>query len=336
MERTIIFDVMGNDNGVKSACLAAFQFIKENIEYKIILVGDQKEIKKFCSENEQIKIYHSPNTASKSDSNIFDSYKENNSMNDGLNLLKQGRGAAILSSGDSGKYLASSIMIMKRLPNITRPAFMSIIPTIIPNKKFLFLDEGANLNVTEDYLVQWAKLGASFSKSVLKINSPKVSILNIGTEDYKGFEYHQKANEILKNANLKFEYQGYIESRYLLNGNSDVVVADGYAGNLTLKALEGTVLSFSKLLKNNIKKNFWRKMCAFLMKGVFKDVKEQLDYRNVGAAWILGVNGIVIKSHGSSDEKAYLGALYQIKLAIESNALNEFKKALSENNDNNE
>lgn len=330
MERTIIFDVMGNDHGVKSACLAAFEFVTKNIEYKIVLVGDQKEIKKFCSENEQIKIFHSPKTASKDNENILDSYKEENSMNDSLQLLKEGKGSAVLSSGDSGKYLTSAIMIIKRLPHIKRPAFMSMIPTIIPGKKFIFLDEGANLNVTEDYLVQWAKLGASFSKSVLKINSPKVSILNIGTEDYKGFEYHQKANEILKQSKLTFEYQGYIESRYLLNGDADVVVADGYAGNLTLKALEGTVLSFSKLLKNNIKKNFWRKMCALFMKGVFKDVKEQLDYRNVGAAWILGVNGIVIKSHGNSDEKAYLGALYQIKLAIESNALNEFKKVIND------
>lgn len=330
MDKTIIFDVMGNDNGVKSACLAAYNFVKKNIEYRIILVGDQNEIKKYCSESEQIKIFHNPNVVIKSNENLLDSYKEDNSMNAALHLLKEGRGCAVISSADSGKYLASSIMIIRRLENVSRPAFMSIIPTIYENKKFLLLDEGANLNTTEDYLVQWAKLGAAFSKSVLKINSPKVAILNIGTEDYKGFEFHQKANQKLNSTNLKFEYTGYIEPRYLLDGNVDVVVADGYGGNITLKSLEGTVLSFSKLLKSKIKKNFWRKLCALLMKGVFNDVKEQLDYRNVGAAWILGLNGIVIKTHGSSDEKAYIGALNQIKLAIESNALEEFKKALVE------
>ncbi len=328
MEKTIIFDVMGNDNGIKAGCLAASQFVKTNIEYKIILVGNKDKIKKYCLENEQIKIFHNPNVAAKSNESLLDSYKENNSMNSALQLLKDGKGSAVLSSGDSGKYLASSIMIIKRLSNVSRPAFMSIIPTIKNDKKFILLDEGANLNSNEDYLVQWAKLGASFSKSVFKIQNPKVSILNIGTECYKGFEYHQKANNILKSSNLKFEYSGFIESRYLLEGLVDVVISDGYSGNVALKSLEGTVLSFSKLIKQTIKKNIWRKFCAFLMRNVFKEIKEHLDYRNVGAAWILGVNGLVIKAHGNSDQKAYLGALNQIKLAIESNALIEFSKSL--------
>ena len=328
MEKTIIFDVMGNDNGIKAGCLAASNFVKANIEYKIILVGDKDKIIKYCSENEQIKIFHNPNVVTKSNESLLDAYKENNSMNSALHLLKEGKGSAVLSSGDSGKYLASSIMIIKRLPNVSRPAFMSIIPTIQPNKKFILLDEGANLTSNEDYLVQWAKLGASFSKSVLKIQNPKVSILNIGTENYKGFDYHQKANDILQSSDLKFEYTGFIESRYLLEGLVDVVIADGYSGNMTLKSLEGTVLSFSKLIKQKIKKNAWRKFCAFLMRNVFKEIKEHLDYRNVGAAWILGVNGLVIKAHGNSDQKAYLGALNQIKLAIESDALAGFTKSL--------
>lgn len=331
MEKIIIFDIMGNDNGIIEGIRAVQDFVKENIEYKIIIVGDKKEILKFCSENEQIKIYDSPNIVNKSVDDILNSHKEDNSMNTALKLLKQGKGLAVLSSGDSGKYLASSISIIKRIENVSRPAFMSIIPTIKKDKKFILLDEGANLTVNENYLIQWAKIGVAFSKSVLKINNPKVSILNIGTEDYKGFEFHRKANEILKNNNIKFEYSGFIETRELLEGNVDVVVADGYAGNLALKALEGTVLSFVKLMKNKINKNIWRKFCALLMKGTFKDLKEHLDYRNVGAAWILGVNGLIIKAHGSSDKKAYLGALHQIKLAIESNALEEFKKALKEN-----
>ncbi len=330
MDKVIIFDVMGNDNGVKAGVLAAVDFVKENIEYKVILVGDQAEINKYSGETEQIKIVHNPNIVKKSVEDIMNAHKEDNSMNESLKLLKEGKGLAVLSSGDSGKYLASSIMLIKRLPGVQRPAFMSIIPTIKEDKKFLLLDEGANLTTNEDYLIQWAKLGAAFSKNVLKVSNPKVSILNIGTEDFKGMSYHQKANEILKNSKLNFEYNGFIESRYLLEGECDVVVADGYSGNMTLKALEGTVLSFSRLMKSKIKKNLWRKLCAFMMKGAFNDLKEHLDYRNVGAAWILGVNGIVIKAHGGSDKKAYLGALNQIKIAIESNALEEFKKAIEQ------
>ncbi len=330
MNRTIIFDVMGNDNGVRAGVLAARDFIEKNIEYKIILVGDKNEINKYCEESEKIKIVDNPNVVQKNNEDLINAHREDNSMNTALKLLKDGEGAGVLSSGDSGKYLASAMMIIKRLPLASRPAFVSIIPTIKQDKKFLLLDEGANLNTTEEYLVQWSKLAAAFSKSILKVENPKVAILNIGTEDYKGFEHHQKANKILLESKNKFDYVGFIESRYLLEGNVDVVVADGYGGNMTLKALEGTVLSFTKLLKNNINKNIWRKFCAFLMKKTFKDVKEQLDYRNVGAAWILGINGIVIKSHGSSDVKAYLGALNQIKNAIESDALNKFKKSLEE------
>ncbi len=330
MGKTILFDVMGNDNGVKAGVLAALEFVKTNIEYKIILVGDHNEITKYCTESEQIRIVNNPNTVKKSQDNLAEAHKEDNSMNTALKMLKNGDGDAVLSSGDSGKYLTSSIMIVKRIDKVSRPAFMSIIPTIKENKKFLLLDEGANLKTTEDYLVQWAKLGVAFSKSVLKVENPKVSILNNGTEDNKGYDYHQEANKILKNSNIKFDYRGFIESRYLLEGNVDVVVADGFSGNIALKALEGTVLSFTKLLKSKIKKNLWRKLCAAMMRGAFKDIKEHLDYRNVGAAWILGVNGIVIKAHGSSDKKAYLGALNQIKLAIEANALEEFKKAIIE------
>lgn len=328
MTKTIIFDVMGNDNGVKNGVNAAIKFVKQFIDYKIILVGDKKEILKYTSENEKIVIYDSPNTVIKSKDDLLNSHKEDNSMNSSLKLLKEGKGLAILSSGDSGKYLASSMLILKRIPNVSRPAFMSVIPTIKEDKKFILLDEGANLNCNENQLVQWAKIGSVFSKNILHVERPQVSILNIGTEDYKGFDYHQKAHAILKNENNEFDYQGFIESRDLLEGKVDVVVADGFSGNITLKALEGTVLSFTKLMKTKIKKNIWRKFCALLLKGAFIDIKEHLDYRNVGAAWILGVNGIVIKAHGSSDEKAYLGALNQIKLAIESDALEKFKRAL--------
>lgn len=328
MMKTIIFDLNGNDNGIKSGIQAAKKFTKDFVDYKIILVGDQNEILKYIQESEKIQIFHSPNPVSKSMDNLATSHKENNSMNDALKLLKNQKGHAVLSSSESGKYLFSSMMILKKIPNVGRPAFMSIIPTIQEDKKFLLLDEGANLNITSDYLVQWAKLASTFSKVILKVNNPKVGLLNIGTEEYKGFDYHREANQILQSTRNNFEYVGFVESRNLLNGDYDVVVADGYAGNITLKALEGTVLSFSKLIKTKLSKNVFRKMPLLFLKNAFSEIKEHLDYRNVGAAWILGINGIVIKAHGSSDEKAYYGALNQIKMAIEANALEELKKAL--------
>ena len=328
MERTIIFDLNGNDNGISAGVLAAKEFTNKYPQYKILLVGDEVEIKKLIDENEQIKICHSPYEVTKDMTNLSTCFKEDNSMNKALNLLKENQGAAVLSSGDSGKYLMSSLMILKRLPNVSRPAFMSIIPTILENKKFLLLDEGANLHTSAEHLVQWAKLGAIFSKTILKIDNPKVGIVNIGTEDYKGHEFHQEANKILKANKHDFDYIGFIETRKLLEGFCDVAVADGFTGNITLKTLEGTVLAFSKLIKKQLTKNGFRKLAAACLKGAFSEIKEQLDYRNVGAAWILGINGIVIKAHGSSDQKAYLGALNQIRIAIETKALDQLKQTL--------
>lgn len=154
MMKTIIFDLNGNDNGIKAGVQAAKKFVNNFVDYKILLVGEKSEILKYVQENEKIEIFDSPITASKTSENLATSYKEKNSMNDALNLLKENKGQAVLSSGDSGKYLLSSMMILKKLNNVNRPAFMSIIPTIIENKKFILLDEGANLNTTSEYLVQ--------------------------------------------------------------------------------------------------------------------------------------------------------------------------------------
>ena len=328
MQKTIIFDLNGNDLGIEPGIRASEIFLANNPEYSIILLGDETAIKQYLPNHLQIKIHHAPQAVSKSLDNFASSFKEDNSLNTALKLLKDQQGSAVLSSADSGKYLLSAMMLLKCIPNVSRPAFMSIVPTIDPKKKFLLLDEGANLNTTSNHLVQWAHLGASFAKTVLKINQPRVGLINIGTEDYKGFPFHQEAHQELKNQTLNFEYLGFIEPRKILEATCDVAVADGFTGNITLKTLEGTVLAFAKLLKKRLRQNWFRKLMAAALKPAFKEIKEQLDYRNVGAAWILGINGLVIKAHGSSDQKAYVGALNQIKMAIESNALAEFKKAL--------
>ncbi|MGL6125065.1 MAG: phosphate acyltransferase PlsX [Metamycoplasmataceae bacterium] len=327
--KKIAFDVMGNDNGIDVAVLAAMDFINKNQDFSIILVGDKKHIEKTLIPSERITIIDNPNTVDKN-SSLRNAHTENNSMTTSLKLLKEGTVDACLSPGDSARLMSSSIFILKRINGISRPAFMPIFPTVIKDKKFVMLDVGANLDINADHLVQWAKLGQAFSKAVLKIESPKVSILNVGTEDNKGFEAHQIAHKELKQMKQKgtLNYVGFVEGRELLDGNVDVVVTDGYAGNISLKTMEGTILNFQKLVKDNITSNIFRKICALFLKGAFKNIKEHLDYRNVGAAWIIGVEGIIIKCHGSSDEKSYKGALEQLKLALNSNALEAYKKVL--------
>ncbi|WP_029608412.1 phosphate acyltransferase PlsX [Mycoplasma simbae] len=331
---TIAFDINGNDNGIKPAVLASYEFSKLNPNFNIILVGPKNEIenikvKGFESMPQNISIVDNPNVCSNTD-NIRACLHENTSMNAAIDLVKNQQADAVLSSGNSGLYLAANTLKLKRLDNVSRAAFMPIMPTI-KGHKFLLLDVGANLDTKTEYLLEWAKIANEFAKVMFKIANPKVSLINIGTEDNKGIEIIRQAHQEFKETK-ELNYVGFKEPRELLNYVSDVAVIDGYGGNLVLKSLEGAILSFKDLLKSKIMKTTIRKLGYLLAKNAFVDVAETLDYRNVGAAWVVGVNGVAIKSHGSSDHKAYLGALNQIKLALEADVLNNVKKALEQGN----
>ncbi|EIN15385.1 Fatty acid/phospholipid synthesis protein [Mycoplasmopsis agalactiae 14628] len=327
----IAFDVNGNDNGVAAAVKASCQFLKENDNYEIILVGDEalinNELKLVENVPNSLKIINNPNVPSDV-KNFHKSLRENTSMNDAIDLVAQGKADAVVSSGDSGTYLACATFKLKRLQGVSRSAFMPLMPTVV-GRKFLLLDVGANIECKAEYLVEWAKIANVYARTLLNIVNPRVSLINIGTEDYKGLEIVKEAAKELKE-NKFINYVGYSEPRYLLDGVADVAVIDGYGGNLVLKSLEGAILSFKNLLKDKIMAKPIRKFGYLFLKGAFQDVAETLDYRNVGAAWLIGLNGLSIKCHGNSDSKAYLGALNQIKLVIKNSVLEVIKKELND------
>lgn len=319
----VAFDVMGNDNGVQDAVKASIEFAKNNPNFKLILVGDANEIQKYYfNQLTNIDIYDSKNTIRFS-TNFRKSLTENYSMTDAIKLVIDKDVDAVLSSGDSGMYLAAATLLVKRLNGVSRPAFMPIFPTTVNNQKFLMLDVGANVDCRPNYLVEWAKIASIFYKYMFNIDNPVVKQVNIGTEEYKGGELQIETHKLLKNSGLN--YQGFVEPRSLLDNDCDVAVIDGFSGNLVLKSLEGAILSFKKILKEALTKNVFRKMIALSMKKSFKEIGNRLDYRNVGAAWVIGVNAMMIKSHGSSDTKAYLGALNQIKLGLEKDIFTKIK-----------
>ncbi|MGZ9428751.1 phosphate acyltransferase PlsX [Mycoplasma sp. 1012] len=330
--KTIAFDLLGTDTPLKEKIVAVSKFLDENSDYKIFLIGDEKEILKLLKnkyiKNNQVEIINEINVAKANENNMREVSKQTTSMSVALDLVAQNQAKAVLSAGDSGTYLGMATLKIKRLTNVARAAFMPMIPTLIENKYFLLLDSGANLIVKPEYFVQWGIISSIFYENLFKVKSPKIGLINIGTEDYKGYDYHKDANFLLK-SNQNLNYKGFIETRDLLKGDIDIALADGYAGNITLKTMEGTVLNFSKLLKEKLTKKLFRKIFALFLKRAFKEVKERFDYRNVGAAWVIGLNGIVIKSHGSSDAKAFLGALNQIKIAIESDVLEKTKEAIA-------
>ncbi|MBT1321377.1 phosphate acyltransferase PlsX [Mycoplasma bovis] len=327
----IAFDVNGNDNGVSAAVSASVQFLKDNDDYEIILVGDESsinvELKKIEGIPDSLRIVNNPNLPSDV-KNIHKSLRENTSMNTAIDFVVDGKADAVISSGDSGTYLACATFKLKRLQGVSRSAFMPLMPTVV-GRKFLLLDVGANIECKSEYLVEWAKIANVYARTLLNIVNPRVSLINIGTEDYKGLEIVKEASQLLKD-NKFINYIGYTEPRYLLDGVTDVAVIDGYGGNLVLKSLEGAILSFKNLLKDKIMAKPIRKFGYLFLKGAFKDVAETLDYRNVGAAWLIGLNGLSIKCHGNSDTKAYLGALNQIKLVIKNNVLEAIKKELND------
>ena len=328
--KKIAFDVMGNDNGVQEGVKAVLEFVKTNLDYIFILVGDKKEIKKITQVTERIKIVDCPKIID-SKKGIKFAMSDNNSMTTAINLVKDKKADVVVSQGDSGMYISLSTLLLKRIDGIKRPAFMSIFPTIYKNKKFIMMDIGANLMTTSQMLEQWAILGNVFSKEVLKINNPKIGIVNIGTEDKKGNEFQINANINLKN-NKDINYIGFIETRDLLNAIVDVAIIDGYGGNLVLKTIEGTALSLFQMIKKELNSKLIYKVGGLMSKKAFRNIKDVLDHRNVGAAWLFGLNHFAIKVHGGSDKKTYLSAFDQIVNAIENDSINKVKKVFNGTN----
>ncbi|VEU76280.1 phosphate acyltransferase PlsX [Mycoplasmopsis columboralis] len=320
---TIAFDINGNDNGVMPAIEASQEFALKHPETKIVLVGNLKNINLKLPQN--IELVDNPNTPS-DPKNIKQTLKENTSMNQAIDLYKTNQAQSILSCGDSGSYISALTLKLKRLPNVSRPAFMPVA-NAINGKKFVFLDVGANLEVKAEWLVEWANLASSFYKVMFNQENPRVALLNIGTEDYKGLEFTKEAHQLLKE-NSNINYLGFHETRDLFRGNFEVAVIDGYGGNLVLKSYEGAVFTFIDSLKESINKSFVRKIGALLMKRAFKDVMKQLDYRNVGSAWVIGVNAPALKTHGSSDKKSYLAALHQLQDAMEKDLISKLSEQI--------
>ncbi|MBN0970512.1 phosphate acyltransferase PlsX [Mycoplasma phocoeninasale] len=331
--KKIVFDLLNNDNGQCFAIRGAKRFLSENPDYKLILVGNREMIEKeFVDVNQQqYEIFENNDIAKKIES-PRDALKANSSMFEAFELLSSQSADGILSSGDSASFIILSSLKIKRLPGISRPAFMPIVPTS-KDKNILVLDVGANINVKPEYLLEWAKISVQYYEAIYGKKNPVIGQLNIGTEHYKGNDVAKAAYELIKNDQDKFIFKGFVEPESAINGEVDILVADGYAGNIFLKTLESSFLAFSKMLKGIFLTNFITKMSALLVKKHFKKLKDRFDYRNTGGAFIVGLEKIVVKAHGGSDDLAFYNALNQIKLAIDKNIIEKLKLINEENNE---
>jgi glycerol-3-phosphate acyltransferase PlsX len=315
----IAVDAMGGDMGPGVIVAGAAEAVQEHPgEFEIAIVGQRDLIEPAMSEfgdhRSSIEIVHASEVIEMSESptSAFRK-KKDSSIAVATRLIKEGRAEAMVSAGNTGAVVATALVTIGRLPGISRPA----ISTLWPNKKdgAVVLDVGANHECTPKNLVQFGVMGEAFARYQLEIEKPRVGLLNIGEERSKGNELVRDAYVLLENEGLNFV--GNVEGRDVFEGAADVVVCDGFVGNIILKFSESMYSFLAHMVKEEINKGFVAKAGALLMKGAFDGVRSQLDYAEYGGAPLLGVNGITIISHGRSSSRAIKNAILAAKKSVE-------------------
>jgi len=319
----IIVDAMGGDNAPSCNVKGALAAVKE-YGVEVVLAGRGEEILACLKEEGMdelpagLEIVHADQVVEMED-NPATAFKEkkNSSLTVGLNLLKNGGGDAFVSAGSTGALLSAATLLVKRIKGIRRAAMCPVLPTP-GNGGTLLIDCGANAECTPEYLLQFAYMGSFYAEHVMGRPEPRVGLLNIGTEESKGTDLQRETWQLLRKAGEegRINFVGNVEGREALLGEVDVIVADGYSGNILLKTMEGTAMLMAKELKKMFKKNLLTKVGAVLVSDGIKNFKKMLDSREVGGTAFLGITKPVIKAHGSSDDYAIKNAIGQaIKVA---------------------
>lgn len=321
--RKIAIDVMGADHGVEPIVLGVVEALKHR-EFQALIVGDEVKISPLLPNElvNRVQIVHCLDYVKMEESATNASKRKETSIFVATELVREGKADALVSPGHSGATMSLATLKLGRIKGVSRPAICTTMPTINGNPSMI-LDAGANTDCKPEYLVDFAIMGYEYAKSVMGYANPRVGLLSNGEEDTKGNELTKATFPLLK----EFEFfQGNVEGRDIFNGNVDVVVCDGFSGNLVLKASEGVASAISQILKQEIKKCPIRTLGAMLMKGAFKNLKKKIDHSEYGGAPLLGVKNVVIISHGSSNARAIECAVYQALHALDSDICAKLEK----------
>ncbi|ADL07814.1 phosphate acyltransferase PlsX [Thermosediminibacter oceani] len=322
----IIVDAMGGDNAPKEVVLGALEAVK-NLAVDVVLVGNEEKIRYYMATPvPKIEVVNAAEVIGNDEPPVAAiRTKKDASIPKGLKLLKEGRGNAMVSAGSTGALMAGGLFILGRFEGVDRPAIATLVPT--RKKPTLLLDIGANSDSKPRNLVQFAVMGSVYSREILGVENPRVGLLNIGVEEEKGNSAVKTAYGLLRE--LKdINFGGNVEARDFFDGHFDVVVCDGFVGNIFLKTVEGFGSFLLDLLKTEVKGKFTYSLGALLIKPALKAVKARMDYSEYGGAMFLGLDGILIKCHGSSDRKAIFNGIKLAKQFAESNVHLKLKKAL--------
>ena len=309
----IIVDAMGGDNApseIVKGCVKA----AEALGVELILVGRRElveaELKRCGYDGKAISVINATEVIDGEDDPISAiRKKKESSMRIGLTMLAGGLGSAFVSAGNTGALISGATLIVKRIKGIRRAALAPLMPSA--DGTFIMVDAGANVECSPVFLKQFAIMGAVYMQQMMKVKSPRVGLVNIGTEEDKGTDTIRKANKLLKN--MPINYIGYVEAREIPLGGADVVVCDGFTGNVILKLMEGMASAFAGKLKKVFYRNTFSKLAGFAVKEGIAEMKQSMDYKEHGGAPVLGVRAPVIKAHGSSDERAFYNAIRQAK-----------------------
>ena len=329
----ILIDAYGGDNGpttIIDACKEALnQF--DNIEIEI--VGKKQELENLLKE----KNFQSPKlTITNADSVITHKEhpvealrtKKDSSLVVCLDKLKTGEYAGLISAGNTGAVLSGAVLKLGRLKGLSRPGLSPLLPTV-KGGKVLLIDCGANMDCKPINLCHFALMGSEYMKVIEGISQPRVALLNVGTEDAKGNELVKATYPMLQK--LPINFVGNMEARDALSGNYDVIVADGFAGNVLLKGIEGTLQSFMGVLKSGLKSSTRGKIGGLIIKKPLKAILKQYDYQSYGGSPLLGTKSIVVKTHGSANVVSFLACIRQVKEFAEKDLLNKVGNTISEN-----
>lgn len=330
----IIVDIYGGDNAPLAPLKGCEMAVKE-YGISILAVGNKEEMQKVCEENSidttnfefvdaplVMPVCEDPVKATKE-------YKES-SLTKGLSLLHEGMGDAYVGAGSTGAIVVAATLLVKRIKGIHRAALASIIPGM--NKNYMLLDLGANVECRPEMLSQFGLMGSIYMDKVEGVSNPSVGLVNIGAEESKGTDLQKEALSIMKT--MDYRFVGNIEPRDIPSGACDVVVADGWTGNVILKLTEGLGLSFGKTLKNMFLKNIKTKFAALLLKDGIKDFKKKMDYTEFGGAPLLGISKPVIKAHGSSNATAFKNAIHQAILFSEKEVIQTISDNITKGKEN--
>ncbi len=313
----LAIDAMGGDHAPESIVMGAVQAVSKIDDLSITLIGDEKKINPLLGDTANISVIHTEEKITSDDEPVKAvRRKKTASMVLMAKEVSEGRADGCISAGNTGALMSAGLFIVGRMKGIDRPALSPTLPTE-DGKGFLLLDVGANVDAKPNHLLQYAIMGSIYSEKVREISSPRVGLLNVGTEDGKGSELTKQVFKLLSDAPINFI--GNVEARDLLTGVADVVVTDGFTGNVTLKTLEGTAMTMFSMMKKTFMSSFKTKLAAGLVKNDLKQLKDQLDYSEYGGAGLFGLASPVIKAHGSSNERAVYNAIRQACEMIERN-----------------